>query len=388
MGASPVMASAFQRSPALPRGFALAGIDLPRSLYLLPTGLVGGEQAAAAVIAGQGWPIADGALAFTAVTVLLRRAEGGAYAAVAAFSNLLNWAEAEDPAVCRHVSETLHRIGRRRAPWAGLSVEAPLVMGIVNVTPDSFSDGGDFVAPEAAIAHGCALAAAGATILDVGGESTRPGAAPVDPAEEIRRVVPVVRALAERGLTVSIDTRHARVMAAALAAGARIINDVTALTGDPDSLAVAAASEAAVCLMHMQGDDPRMMQAAPAYACAPLDVLDHLAERVAVAEAAGIARDRLCLDPGIGFGKSTEHNAQILAALPLLHGLGCPLLLGVSRKRFIAALSADEPPRQRLPGTVAANLAGLEAGVQILRVHDVAETVQAVRLWDAIRCAA
>jgi len=388
MGAVPTVGSAFQRSPALPRGFALAGIDLTRALYLLPTGIVGGEQAAAAVIAGQGWPIADGPLAFTAVTVLLRRPEGGAHAAVASFSDLLTWAEAEDPALCRHVSDTLRRIGRRRAAWAGLSLDAPHIMGIVNVTPDSFSDGGAFVDPDAAIAHGLALARAGATILDIGGESTRPGAAPVPPEEEERRVLPVVRALAERGLTVSIDTRHARVMASAIAAGARIINDVTALTGDPDALTAAAASGAAVCLMHMQGDDPRTMQAAPRYACAPLDVADALAERLAATDAAGIDRARICLDPGIGFGKTTEHNAQILATLPLLHGFGCPLLLGVSRKRFIAALSADEAPRQRLPGTLAATLAGLDAGMQIHRVHDVAETVQALKIWQALRAAA
>ncbi|MFD2233181.1 dihydropteroate synthase [Phaeospirillum tilakii] len=385
MGAVPAVASAFQRCPVLPRGFALAGLDLARALYLLPAGIVAGEQGAAAVIAGQGWPIADGPLVFTAVAVVLRSPEGGAHVTLAPFSAVLDWAEVESPEVSRHIADTLRRIGRRRDPWAGLALDAPLVMGIVNVTPDSFSDGGDFVDPDAAIAHGLALARAGATILDVGGESTRPGAAPVAPEEEERRVLPVVRALAERGLVVSIDTRHARVMDSAVAAGARIINDVTALTGDPDSLRVAAASGAALCLMHMQGDDPRTMQADPHYDCAPLDVADHLAERIAAAEAAGIDRARICLDPGIGFGKTTEHNAQVLAALPLLHGFGCPLLLGVSRKRFIAALSADEPPRQRLPGTLAANLAGLDAGVQILRVHDVAETCQALRVWQGMR---
>jgi dihydropteroate synthase len=174
-------------------------------------------------------------------------------------------------------------------------------------------------------------------------------------------------------------------MDSAVAAGARIINDVTALAGDPDSLAVAARSGADLCLMHMQGDDPRTMQAAPHYDCAPLDVYDGLAERVSACEAAGIDRARICVDPGIGFGKTPEHNAQILGSLALLHGLGLPVLLGVSRKSFVARLSKGEAARDRLPGTLAANLAGLDAGMQILRVHDVAETVQAVAVWRAMR---
>jgi len=382
------VASAFHRSPALPRGFALEGIDLPRSLYLLPTAIVGGEQAAAAVIAGHGWPIGDGALAFTAVAVILRRPEGGADLSVAPFAELVSWAEREHPDLCRHVSDCLHRIGRRRPAWGGVAMDAPVVMGIVNVTPDSFSDGGEAFGTEPAIARALALVEAGATIIDVGGESTRPGADPVSPEEEEHRVVPVVRALAERGIVVSIDTRHARVMESTVAAGARIINDVTGLAGDPNSLGVAAASGAAVCLMHMLGDDPRTMQADPRYACAPLDMLDQMEERIAAAERAGLDRARLCVDPGIGFGKTALHNAQILGSLALLHRFGCPVLLGVSRKSFVGHLSQGEPPRQRLPGTLAANLAGLDAGVQILRVHDVAETVQAVRIWQAMRAGA
>jgi len=300
----------------------------------------------------------------------------------------VDWAEGEDPALARQVAEAIHRMGARRGKWGGLDMDRPRIMGIVNVTPDSFSDGGLAFETGAAIARGLALAEAGAEIIDVGGESTRPGADPVSPEEEARRVLPVVGALAEKGLCVSIDTRHAAVMGAAVEAGARIINDVTALLGDADSPGVAAKSGADLCLMHMQGDDPRTMQAAPVYACAPLDVLDHLAGRVRECEAAGIARDRICLDPGIGFGKTPEHCAQVMGALALLHGLGLPLLLGVSRKSFVARLSKGEAAGGRLPGTLAANLTGLDAGYQVLRVHDVAETAQALAIWRAMRAGA
>ncbi len=375
----------FRRSPGLPRGVFGAERDPAAGhLYLLPAGIVAGEAAAAAVIAGTGWPLAGGALAVTAGAVVWR--EGSStWGAVVPFPELLAWSEAEDPAVARHVGQLVHRIGGRRQPWAGLPLDRPLVMGIVNTTPDSFSDGGATLAPDAAIARGLGLAAAGADIIDVGGESTRPGALPVAEDAELARVLPVVRELAERGLAVSIDTRRARVMAAAVAAGARIVNDVAALR-EPGALAAAAEGGAAICLMHMLGE-PRTMQQTPRYASAPLDVYDFLAERVAACGAAGIPRERVAVDPGIGFGKTVDHNAQVLASLGLYHGLGCPLLLGASRKSFVAQLSAGEPPGGRLPGRLAAALAGLEAGVHILRVHDVAETVQAVKVWRAIRAA-
>ncbi|MDO8605243.1 MAG: dihydropteroate synthase [Phaeospirillum sp.] len=380
----PGIRSAFRRSPALPRGFALEEEDLLRRLYVLPSGLVWGEQAAAAIISGNGWPIAEGWAAFTTLGVILRL-EDGARLAAAPFAEVVEWAEGEGPEIARHVGATVQRIGNRRRPWGGLVLDQPAIMGIVNVTPDSFSDGGEVFAPDAAIARGLAMIEAGATIIDVGGESTRPGADPVSVEAEEARVLPVIRALAARGVCVSIDTRHARVMESGVAAGARIINDVTALAGDPQAMAVAARSGADLCLMHMQGDDPRTMQAGPSYACAPLDVHDGLAGRVAACEAAGIDRSRICIDPGIGFGKTPEHNAQILGSLALLHGLGLPILLGVSRKSFVAALSRGEPAKLRFPGTLAAELTGLDAGVQVLRVHDVPETVQAVHIWRAMR---
>jgi dihydropteroate synthase len=261
-------------------------------------------------------------------------------------------------------------------------------MGIVNATPDSFSEGGAHHRAEAAIAHGQALLASGADLLDIGGESTRPGATPVDAAEEIRRVEPVIRGLANRGAVLSIDTHHAATMEAALAAGARIINDVSALTADPAALAVAARSGAPVILMHKRGEPPTMQEEA-AYECAPLDVLDYLCARVAACEAAGIPRSRIAVDPGIGFAKRSRHNLQILARLSLLHLTGCPVLLGASRKSLIPSrIDPGIAPRDRLPSSLVAALAALDQGVQILRVHDVAQTWQAIEVWRGIGDAA
>jgi dihydropteroate synthase len=267
--------------------------------------------------------------------------------------------------------------------FAGLCLDRPIVMGIVNVTPDSFSDGGRYLGIEAAIAHARRLAVEGAAIIDVGGESTRPGAAPVSREEEIARTVPVIRALAVEGIRVSIDTRHAAVMQAAIEAGAAIINDISALAGDPDSLSIAAGSGASVVLMHMQGQ-PADMQKAPRYRNALREIRDYLARRIEACLAAGIPLERLCVDPGIGFGKTVQHNLQLLSRLDDLRSLGVPVLLGPSRKSFIGSVSRQEPPEHRLGGSLAAALAGLARGAAILRVHDVAETVQAVAVWHAI----
>lgn len=259
----------------------------------------------------------------------------------------------------------------------------PLVMGIVNATPDSFSDGGDHYDADAAVAHGLKLRDEGADILDVGGESTRPGAEPVPEPEEIRRVVPVVRALAAAGAVVSIDTWHAGTMAAALDAGAAIVNDVTALTGEPGSLPAVVSRKAAVVLMHMQGR-PQTMQANPSYADAPAEIAAYLRSRLEACVASGISADRIAVDPGIGFGKTVAHNAEILANVPLLRGIGCAVLVGASRKAFIGALSKGERPKERLPGSLAAALAAVAGGADILRVHDVAATVQALAVWRAV----
>ncbi len=256
-------------------------------------------------------------------------------------------------------------------------------MGVVNVTPDSFSDGGEAFDHSSAVARGSALLADGAHIIDVGGESTRPGARPVSVAEELSRVLPVVRALAASGAIVSVDTRHASVMEAAIDAGAKIVNDVTALTGDDRSLEVVANSDVSVVLMHMMGD-PRTMQADPRYRNVAGEVFDWLSGRVDVCEAAGISRSRLAVDPGIGFGKTVEHNLKILTQLGVYRSLECALLIGVSRKSFIARLCRNEPPRERVGGSLAAGLAAVQGSARILRVHDVAETRQALRVWRAI----
>ncbi len=270
-----------------------------------------------------------------------------------------------------------------RAPILGMTLDRPRLMGIVNVTPDSFSDGGQFHDREAAVAHAMAMAGQGADILDIGGESTRPGSDTVETEDEIARVVPVIAALsAASAPPVSIDTRKAAVARAALDAGAALVNDVAAFTHDPALAPLAAERRVPVCLMHAKGD-PKTMQDDPRYDDVLLDVYDFLAERVAMAEAAGIPRAQVVVDPGIGFGKTVAHNLALLRGLSLFHGLGCPILLGASRKRFIGTLGHAPNPADRAPGSIAVALAAVQQGVQICRVHDMEQTKQAVRLFSA-----
>jgi dihydropteroate synthase len=256
-------------------------------------------------------------------------------------------------------------------------------MGVLNVTPDSFSDGGDFLDPEAAIAAGLAMAAAGADVIDVGGESTRPRSGPTSPTEERRRIVPVIHGLAAAGLRVSVDTRHAATMAAALDAGATIVNDVSALAHDPLAAPLVAARGCAVVLMHMRGT-PADMHAQARYDDVAADVTRELGERIEAAERAGIARDRIVIDPGIGFAKTAEQSVELLRRLPELGSLGRPILVGVSRKSFLGVVTAEHDARRRLPASLAAGLFALSRGAAILRVHDVPETIQALRVWRAL----
>jgi dihydropteroate synthase len=258
-------------------------------------------------------------------------------------------------------------------------------MGVVNITPDSFSDGGRFVGPEAALAHAWALIADGADMLDIGGESTRPGAAPVSEAEEIARVIPLIAAIrAESAVPISIDTMKPAVARAAMLAGATIWNDITALRFAPDSLAAAADLGCEVVLMHMLGE-PGTMQVEPHYQDVVTEVAAFLAARAEAAMAAGVARDRIWLDPGIGFGKHMiRHNLPLLGGLDGVVALGFPVLLGASRKSFIGAVDGARPAGERLGGSIAAALAGAAAGVAAVRVHDVRETVQALKVWTAI----
>jgi dihydropteroate synthase len=281
--------------------------------------------------------------------------------------------------------DVLARLTAPRPAFAGLSLDRPRLMGILNTTPDSFSDGGLYRSQDAALQQG-RLIAKGAEILDIGGESTRPGAGEVPVAEEIARTAPVIEALRAGGMRgpISIDTRKSLVAAAALRAGATLVNDVSGLSFDPALGPLVAREGVPLVLMHSQGL-PMTMQDDPRYADVLLDVYDDLAHRLAQAEAMGIDRSRIALDPGIGFGKTAAHNLALIRGLSLLHGLGCPILLGASRKRFIGSVGRADATASRLPGSLAVALAGIAQGAQITRVHDVAETRQALRLWLAIQ---
>jgi dihydropteroate synthase len=281
--------------------------------------------------------------------------------------------------------KALERFIHPRAPIAGISLHRPRLMGILNVTPDSFSDGGVHADRADALVHALRMAGEGADLIDIGGESTRPGADIVTAQAEMDRVVPVISDLRANAphLRISVDTRKAAVARAARQAGADIFNDVSALTFDTSSLAFAAGSGMPVCLMHARGD-PKTMQQAPHYDDVLIEVIHDLEEKVAVAERAGIARTRILIDPGIGFGKTLEHNLILLRNISAFHQLGCPILLGVSRKRFIGTLGDEPDAARRAPGSIAVALEALRQGVQMLRVHDVRETRQAVSLWEAL----
>ncbi len=324
-----------------------------------PLGLLRGPDALAALAAGRAAPLAGGPAAFTLVRLNGR---------------VLPIAEAPP--------ESVERLSLPLPDWAGLG-RGPLVMGVLNVTPDSFSDGGRHFEAARAIAAGERMLADGAGLLDVGGESTRPGAAPVTAAEEQARILPVIAALARTGAVVSVDTRNAGTMERALDAGARIVNDVTALTHDPAALPLVAARGCPLVLMHMRGT-PATMASLARYDDVAAEVCAELQARVDAAVAAGVRRGDIMLDPGFGFAKTARHNLDLIRRLPLLLGLGCPLLAGISRKATIGMLSGEPNPEARVAGSVAAALFALDRGVRIVRVHDVAETVQAVRVWRGL----
>jgi dihydropteroate synthase len=271
-----------------------------------------------------------------------------------------------------------------RPPVAGVSMDYPRIIGVLNVTPDSFSDGGADDSVEGAVARGLAMVTAGADFIDIGGESTRPRAEPVTLEAEQARVLPVIEGLMAAGCAapISIDTRNAATARAALAAGAKIFNDISALSHDEDSLALAAETGAFVCLMHAQGD-PRTMQENPSYDDVLLDVFVYLEKRIMACVKAGIALEKMIVDPGIGFGKTMDHNLALIAGLSTFQAFGCPVMLGASRKRFIGTLSDEPDASRRAPGSIAAALAGVAQGVQIVRAHEVTETRQALRVWTA-----
>ena len=333
-----------------------------------PLGLLDGAVALDAMRAGLALPLAGGPLGFTLARLI---EDGGSSPPMPVAAIPSDWVS------------TVERVTRRRPTWAGLPPNRPAVMGILNVTPDSFSDGGSHGDAAAAIAAGLAMAAAGADIVDVGGESTRPGAAPVSPEVEQARVLPVIRALAGRGLRMSIDTRNAATMRAALDAGAAVVNDISGLSRDPAAAPLVASRGCPVVLMHMRGE-PATMNIHATYDDVAITVTRELAERVAAAERAGIAVERIVIDPGIGFAKNSIHNLELLRRLPLLLNLGCRVLLGVSRKSFIGKLSGVAQAGGRDAGSLAAGLYSVARSASILRVHDVAGTVQALRVWGAL----
>jgi dihydropteroate synthase len=296
--------------------------------------------------------------------------------------------EGIEPRLDEAAAAAWDRLTAARAPLVlgarTIRLDQPQVMGIINATPDSFSDGGAYADARAAAEAGARQAAAGAALIDVGGESTRPGARDVWEGDEIERVLPVIQQLAAGGTAVSIDTRKSAVIEAALGAGAGLVNDVSALTHDERSAEVVAAAGVPVVLMHHQGD-PQSMQDAPRYGDVLVEVYDWLETRIAAAEAAGIARNDILIDPGIGFGKTVAHNLELLNGLATFHGLGCPIVVGASRKRMIGALAGEAPADQRLAGSLALALKAAEQGVQLIRVHDVPETVQALKVWRGLR---
>ncbi len=292
--------------------------------------------------------------------------------------------EAEIVRVADLPEEAISVFTTPRPPLAGLDWSRPRLMGILNATPDSFSDGGQHEGAEG-VAHAARMIEAGADIVDIGGESTRPGATFVPAEEECARILPLITSVraAYPLILISVDTRKASVAEAAFEAGVDLFNDVSALTFDPESTGTASSAKKAVCLMHAQGD-PATMQDAPQYENVLLDVYNFLEKRIAAAQAAGIPRTRIMVDPGIGFGKTESHNLTLLRGLSLFHGLGCPILLGASRKRFIGRIGGAERAADRAPGSIAVALAAVQQGVQMLRVHDVAETAQAVRVAQAL----
>ena len=343
-------------------------------LYLRPIGFLYGDTGAKAVADGVALPLAGGAIAFAAAELI----EGTPRAAKRRLVTVQDLARSRDA----DLGLLLERVTAPRPPFAGLDLTRPLIMGIVNVTPDSFSDGGLYDTTEGAIVHAAELAKEGADIVDVGGESTRPGSDAVEEGEELSRVIPVLEGLAGLHAAISIDTRKACVARAAAKAGAKIFNDVSALTYDRESLVAAAETGLSVILMHAKGE-PKTMQDDPRYDDVALEVYDYLAERIEAAEATGIDRSRIAVDPGIGFGKTLAHTLALLANLSLLHGLGLPLLVGASRKRFISGVAGGETPQSREAGSFAVALVAAAQGAQILRVHDVAGTRQALSVWQA-----
>lgn len=350
-----------------------------REIYIRPLGLYAAHAGDAAEEVWGGFRLAEGWLDFAGVEVIERNG-ASVDRRIAGIGEFLerDWGRR-----ALNAADMFEMIRQPRTRLVGLDLSKPRIMGIVNATPDSFSDGGALPDAQAAIDHARRLEDAGADILDIGAESTRPGSDPVPLDEERRRLLPIVEALAGTvEARISVDTRKAALMREAVAAGADIVNDVSALSFDADALRTIADLNVPVILMHALGD-PKTMQDDPVYDDVLLDVFDYLEARVEACLNAGIAREKIVVDPGIGFGKTLEHNLALLSGLSLLHGLGLPVVVGASRKRFVGTLSGVEVAQARGAGSIGAALAAVSQGAQIIRVHDVAETRQALSVWQA-----
>lgn len=362
------MGAAIPKAPSVPQA---------ARLYLHPVGIGPHPKGEGAHL-----PLAGGPLCFQSLQAVIAVKYKRIYQGTFPVSALGKFRETLPGALLERFDALLGRLTTPRPPVCGikaLSFAKPRLMGILNVTPDSFSDGGDFLAGAEAVKHARVMAAEGADIIDIGAESTRPGAKEVPLEEELRRLEPLLEAIPEIKAPVSVDTRKAQVMTRAIAAGASLVNDVSALRHDAESLDAAANSDAGVVLMHARGD-PATMQKNPTYKDVLLEVFDFLEERIAACEEAGIGRERIIADPGFGFGKTREHNLALLRNLGFFHGLGVPVMVGLSRKRFIGELGGEKEPKRRGPGSIAAGVLALMQGAQILRCHDVRETRQALLL--------
>ena len=350
-----------------------------REIYVRPVGLTPAAQGERAETVLGGLRLAGGWLDFMGVEVIERN---GARLE-RRLAGLTDFLERDWGRRTLNAADMFEALRDARPRIAGLALDRPRIMGIVNVTPDSFSDGGLHAGTQAAIEHAFRLEEEGADIVDIGGETTRPGAAPVTIEEEIARVIPVIEGLAGKTRAlISIDTRHGEVMRLAATAGVDIINDVAALGHRPEALEAAAETELPIILMHAQGD-PRTMQDDPTYDDVVTDVFDYLEARIEACVRAGIPRTRLIVDPGIGFGKTVQHNLELMAGLSILHGLGVPVLLGASRKSFLGKLTGVKEAGDRVMGSVGAALSAVGQGAQIVRVHEVKATREALVVWEA-----
>ena len=352
-----------------------------RKYYTRPCNFFYGNYAKKLILSKKALPLAGKSnIAFDKIEIFERKKKGNVKSSYCPIAEL-NTLEKNKLTI---IKSDLKRITSRRKNFLNLKLDNTQIMGVLNITPDSFSDGGKNFKPKIAIKNAIKMYNTGANIIDIGAESTRPGAKLINPDIEIKRLKPILEGLKKKKIRISIDTRNSLTMKYAIEKGVKIINDVSALNHDPESINVIKSSKCLIVLMHMQGN-PQTMQKNPKYNFAPKDIYKYLKKRINYCIDNGIKKNRIIIDPGIGFGKTSKHNIQILQNLKMLHKLSCPILVGLSRKRFISEISKNEEPLKRIPGTIAANHYALDQGANILRVHDVKEAMQAKKVWQALQ---